>query len=213
MAAASLSYRLTSSTITAPTTGTVDNITITHGMTLMGTASTRIAVVRSSGNPIATFNVSEVDVNRIKPGQKATITLDSIPGKTFTGRVMTVDKIGTVSSGVTNYPVVILFDANAPEILPNMAATANIIIDSKPGVLLVPSDAIQTQTNGSAYVRVLQNGQPVNITVETGLSSDTQTEIVSGVSEGQQVITGKVLVSSKSGSSTSPFSTFRRITK
>ncbi len=179
----------------------------------MGTASTRIAVVRSSGNPIATFNVSEVDVNRIKPGQKATITLDSIPGKTFTGRVMTVDKIGTVSSGVTNYPVVILFDANAPEILPNMAATANIIIDSKPGVLLVPSDAIQTQTNGSAYVRVLQNGQPVNITVETGLSSDTQTEIVSGVSEGQQVITGKVLVSSKSGSSTSPFSTFRRITK
>lgn len=215
LATAGLSYRLVSPVITAPMTGMIDNITLTPGMVLTnGSSSTaissnRVAVITSQGNPIATFNVSEVDVSRVKQGQKATITLDSISDKTFTGKIMTVDKIGTVVSGVTNYPVTILFDTTAPEILSNMAATANIIIDSKDGVLEAPSSAIQTQTDGTPYVRILRNGQPQNVNIETGLSSDTETEIISGLSEGEEVIMGTSTGTSLQGGSTSPFSTFR----
>lgn len=207
LASASLAYRQTSPIITSPMTGTVDNITITPGMVM--TATNRVAVVTSKGNPIATFNVSEVDVNRVIQGQKATITLDSIQGKTFTGKVVTVDKIGTVTSGVTNYPVTILFDTTAPEILPNMASTANIIIDSKDDVLMVPSSAIQTQTDGSLYVKILKNKVPQNMTIEVGLSSDTQTQVLGGLNEGDEVITGTSTGTSTTVGSTSPFNTLR----
>lgn len=216
LSSASVSYRQSSPTIVAPVSGIVDNITITPGLVLSQsssstqTVSSRIAIIKSSGNPIATFNISEVDVNRVKQGQKATITLDSISGKTFTGKVLTVDKVGTVSSGVTNYPVLISFDTTAPEILPNMAATANIIIESKDSVLLVPSEAVQTSNDGGNTVRILRNGQPAEINIEVGLSSDTQTEVVTGLNEGDMVITGSSVGGISGGTGgVSPFSTFR----
>ena len=213
LAAAALSYRLTSPVITAPITGTIDNITIVPGMLLTNSSTTstsnRVAVVTRVGTPLATFNVSEVDVNRVKQGQKATITLDSISGKTFTGKVLSVDKVGTVASGVTNYPVIISLDTAAPEILPNMAATANIIIESKSDVIVVPSDSVQTSGDGTTTIRILKNGAPVEVPVELGLSSDTQTEITSGLSVGDMVITGQTTGNPTTTTGTSPFSTFR----
>lgn len=213
--AASLAYRQTSPIITAPVSGTVDNITIVPGMILAGsssgatTSSNRVAVVTSEGNPLATFNVSEVDVSRVKQGQKATITLDSISGKTFTGRVLSVDKVGTVSSGVTNYLVVVGFDKDATEVLPNMAATANIVVESKDDTLLIPAEAVQTLGEINT-VRVLRNGKVNGVRIEVGLSSETQIEVTSGLSEGDVVITGfSTGGNSRTGASTSPFSTFR----
>jgi HlyD family secretion protein len=184
-----LTYTATSPTLTAPTGGTISNITVTPGMMVDGaTTPVRFGVIATGTSPLASYNVSEIDVAKIQPGKKATITLDSLSGKTFTGKVATVDRIGTTSNGVTNYPVVIQFDTTAPEILPNMATTAHIILDTKDSVLLVPTSAVQTQ-NDQSTVRILRNGQVETRTVETGLASDTQIEIISGVSEGDQVIT------------------------
>lgn len=214
LASASLAYRQSSPKIVASMDGVIDNITIAIGLVLSTDSSTaassnRVAVVASKNNPIATFNVSEVDVSKVKPEQKATITLDSIPDKTFTGKVLTVDKIGVVSLGVTNYPVLILFDTKASEILPNMAATANIIIESKQNVLLVPSEAVN-DSNGVNIVRVLRDEKLQEISVETGLTSDSQTEIMSGLSEGDRVVVSTLERNgSQRSSSTSPFSTFR----
>jgi macrolide-specific efflux system membrane fusion protein len=209
-----LNYSNASPTITALTSGTIDNITLTPGMVISGSSSTstttassqRIAVIRSQGNPIATFNVSEIDVSKIKYGQKATITLDSLSDTTFTGKVVSVDRIGSVSSGVTNYPVIIAFDTGNDQVLPNMSATANIITATKDNILLVPTTAIQTQS-GESVVRILEkNNQISTVTVTTGLSSDTQTEIVSGLSEGESVVTSTVFSGTTSSSGTSIFS-------
>jgi len=215
-----LTYQNSSNIIYAPYSGTIENITIVPGMTLTSSSSTsstsgtssgngqRVAVVQTEGTPLATFNISEVDVSKIVQGQKATITLDSISGKTFTGKVLTVDKIGTTTSNVTNYPVIVQFDSTAPEILPNMAANANIILDTKDQVLLVPNAAI-TSSNGQTTVRVMKNGQEQTVQVETGLTSDTQTEIISGVSEGDTVITGTTNSTGTTTTGTrSVFSTF-----
>lgn len=209
-----LAYQAVSPIVTAPMSGIVTNITYAEGMTLGGTTDTsqRIAVIRAEGNPLATFNLSEIDVSKVKPGQKATIKLDSLTDKTFTGRVMTVDRIGSVTSGVTNYPVVIKFDTTAAEVLANMSTTANIILDSKDNVLLVPSAAIRVQ-GGQNAVRILKNGKEQAVVVEIGLASDTQTEIVSGLSEGDEVITSTMTSTSttRQGTSTSPFSGNLRI--
>jgi len=201
-----LSYQLTSPIITAPVSGIISGLNFVPGM-VIGSSSTgtsqRVAVIRTEGTPIASFNLSELDVPVVKPGQKATIKLDSLPEKTFTGKVMSVDRLGTTSSGVTNYPVIVQFDTESDEVLPNMAALVNIIIETKDNVLLVPSSAIQKQ-NGQNIVTVLENGKERQKQVEVGISSDTQTEIISGLSEGEVVISGR-LTGAKIQTGGSPF--------
>jgi RND family efflux transporter MFP subunit len=215
LASVSLSYRNTSPAITASYSGTIGNITIVEGMSLSSSTSStstssqgsgqRVAVIAIKGTPIASFNISEVDVSKVTQGQKATIILDSISDKTFTGKVVSIDKMGVTSNGVTNYPVIIQFDTESPDILPNMAATANIILESKSDVLIVPSSAVTT-ANGQSMVKVMRNGSQETVSVETGLSSSTQVEITSGLSEGDTVVTGTISTS-PSSQQTSVFST------
>lgn len=197
-----LSYQNVSPIVTAPMAGVITNITYVPGMTIVTSADSgqRIAVIKSEGTPIATFNISEIDVSKVGPGQKATVKLDSIADKTFTGKVLSVDRIGTVTSGVTSYPAVIQFDTEASEILPNMSATANIILETKDDVLLVPSSAVQRQGDQS-IVRILKGKQEQTVSVETGLTSDTQTEILSGLSEGDEVVILTSTVSQEQGRS------------
>jgi len=201
-----LSYQTVSSIITTPISGTITNLTYSEGMTLSPSAdsSQRIAVIKSEGTPIASFNISEIDVSKVRPGQKVTIKLDSLADKSFTGKVVSVDRIGTVTSGVTNYPVVIKFDTEAPEILPNMSATANIILEVKDNVLLIPLSAIQKQGDQNV-VRVMKGKQQQTVNVEVGLSSETQTEILSGLSEGDEVVVSTTTTNSNSQTGRSVF--------
>jgi RND family efflux transporter MFP subunit len=193
-----LDYQIASSSITSPVAGIVKSVTIAEGMNLGaaenasgGRTDQRVATIGTEGFPLGTFSVSEIDVSKIKPGQKVTISIDSITDSTFTGKVVSVDRVGTTSNNVTTYPAIVQFDTTSEEILPNMAATANIIIDTKADILLAPSTAIQSQ-NGQYTARVLRNGKEESQAVEIGISSDTQIEILSGLSEGDVVITGTV---------------------
>jgi len=202
-----LSYQTTSPIITAPIAGKISNITVVAGIIVGGstmegqsTSSQKVATIRNENNPLVSFNLSEVDVPRTKIGQKATVILDSISGKTFTGKVVSVDKIGQVTNGVTNYPVIIQLDTQEEELLPNMASSVNIIINTKSNVLLVPSQAVQT-LEGQSIVRRLRGGQIQEVPVETGLSSDTNTEIIAGLSEGDEVITSTLGTIQQGGSS------------
>jgi HlyD family secretion protein len=193
---AALSLRTTSGSITSPTSGSVKSVTIAEGMNIGATetasgarANQRVATIATEGLPIAAFDISEIDVSIIEPGQKATITLDSITDKTFTGSVVSVDRVGSITNNVTTYPVIIQLDTSSDQILPNMAATANIIIDSKTDVLIVPSQAVKYQ-DGQASATVIRNNQEQNVAVDTGIFNDIQTEIISGLNEGDIVITG-----------------------
>lgn len=208
------SYQAVSPIVTAPIAGKVDDITLVLGMVISpqlnsqgSTTAQRLATVKTETTPIASFNLPEVDVSKVKSDQKVTITLDALPGKTFTGRVIGVDTTGIVSSGVTNYPTTVQFDIKAPDVLSNMSATANIILDSKDEVLLVPSTAVQT-VSGQTMVRVLEKGQPVQQPVEVGLTSDSQSEIISGLNEGDEVVTSVMSSGGQSSTSASPFGGF-----
>ena len=199
-----LSYQSVSPIVTAPISGTITNLTYAEGMSLSASSdsSQRVAVIVSEGTPLSSFNVSEIDVSKVRPGQRATIKLDSLADKTFTGKIITVDKIGVITSGVTSYPVIIKFDSGASEILPNMSATANIILEVKDNVLLVPSSAVQKQ-NDQNVVQVMKGKQQQVVNVEVGLISDAQTEIISGLSEGDEVITSSTAstINNQSGGS------------
>ena len=217
-------YQETSATITAPTVGIVSNFTLAPGLTIVSSVSTTESQSNNSGAVSsqklgsilnanaryqATVSLSEIDVVKVNPDQKVTLTLDAFPDKTFTGKVLSIDTAGKVSSGVTTYPATILLDQTEIKIYPNMSVTANIIIDSKADVLLVPNSAIQSQ-NDQTMVRVLSQGKLQEIPVEVGLSSDSQTEIISGMTEGTEVVTAITSPGAQTSSGTSsPFGTMR----
>lgn len=220
--AAYLAYQATQdSIVTAPVSGTVANITVKAGDQISATSgsltsnlssnsstSTSANAVLSIGNytnPYIKVQASEVDIPNIKPNQKATITLSAFSGKTFVGTVDQVDTAGTISSGVVTYTVFVSFVAPTDTIKPGMSATVTIETARKDDVLTVPSSAIQT-ANGQAMVRILQNGKVTSVPVETGITSDTDTEINSGLSEGDTVVTGTTANNAASSNTTSPFS-------
>lgn len=215
--AAWLSYQKASSTVYAPITGTISGLALQEGSVITSNASTqnsnvsntKIANVKTDATPVVSINLTEIDVPKIKIGNKATITLDSYPDKTFTGKVVSIDTVGSVSSGVTTYPTVIKLDTDTTTILPNMSVSATIITAVKQNVLQIPTSSILGEA-GAFYVRVMKNGKMEEKTVETGAASDTQTEITSGVSEGEMVVTSvnTTTTTTKSGTTTSPFSMF-----
>ncbi len=206
-----LSYQAAFATITAPVGGTMNDLIITPGLQIGSSGSTTtssqvIGTVRTAGNPLVSVSLSEIDATKVKAGQKVTLTFDALPNKTFTGKVLGINTTGIVTSGVTTYPASVQLDLPNDTILPNMSVSANIIIGVKNDVLLVSSGAIQT-TGGQTSVRLLKNGTIVNIPVEVGDSSDTQTEVISGLSEGDNVIIGTVATQqSATPTGSSPFS-------
>lgn len=215
------SYQLTASTITAPASGLITNLAISPGYqiasqtnssnsnsssnTTSSSSSTALGTIKLDNNDVqATVNLTEIDVIKVKPGQKVTLTLDAFPDKTFTGKVLAINTNGSVSSGVVTYPASISFDSPPDNLYPNMDVNAQIITSVKNDVLLVPNAAVQKQGDQS-YVRVLQNGKPVQQNVEVGDSTDTQTEITSGLNEGDDVITSVQSQTTKNSSNTSVF--------
>jgi multidrug efflux pump subunit AcrA (membrane-fusion protein) len=214
---ASLSYQLTSGTITASTNGIIGDLIITKGMQIGSSNTTAGSSTNTSNQSVASIitgnattvsvSVAEVDAPQIKIGQAATITFDALPNKTFTGKVMGLNTTGAVTSGVTTYPAILqLDDTSDSSIFPNMSATANIITKVDDNVLLVPSAAVQTIGTNST-VKVLKNGQVSTVSVQTGDTSDSQTVIPSGLSEGDTVVTSVISTATTTTSaSTSPFS-------
>jgi len=186
-----LTYQAQSPTIVAPGNGVIANIVVVEGMDITNSlserTSTTVASIRKEGTPIASLNISEVDINQVQVGQKVEITLNSIDGKTFLGEVVGIDKIGTVSSGVSNYPVIVKFDKDSDLVLPNMGVDAEIIIQEKEDVVYVPSAAVQSM-KGNTVVKIQDGDETIKTQVETGISTNEFTEIVSGIEEGTTVL-------------------------
>ncbi len=205
-----LAYQQASPIIYAPISGTVTGLGLQIGSVITaqsnssgGSTAQKIASVVTEATPTVTVSLTEIDAPKIKIGNNVTITLGAFPDKTYTGKVISVDTVGSVSSNVTTYPAVIKLDVSTPEILTNMSATANIITASKSDVLKIPVSAIN---NGA--VQVLKNGQPQTINVEVGLESATDAQIISGLTVNDDVITGTANTATTTRQSTSPFSSF-----
>lgn len=206
-------YQQSSPTIYAPISGTVTGLSLQIGSVLNAqTSSTgnstsqRIANIVTDASPQVTVQLAQTDAPKVKIGNKVTVTLDAFPDKTYTGTVISIDTVGSISSNVTAYPAIIKLDSASADIYSNMTATANIITQTHDDVLLVPSAALQTQ-NGTTSIRIMKNNVVTTVSVEAGASNDTETEILSGINEGDVIVTGSSgSVTTSASSTTSPFS-------
>lgn len=209
LTASRLSYQsLTNQLLTAPVGGTIMNLSLVEGGTVgsnsasstssasgsngsgtSGSSSTSLFSIVDLTSLRAQVAVNEVDISSIKIDQPATLTFDALSGKMLTGKVISIDRLGTTTSGVTTYNVEISFDTTDETIRPGMSVNADIITAQKNDVLLVPNAAVKPQGDQNV-VEVIRNGATTTVTVTIGSSNDLQTEIVEGLQEDDQVITG-----------------------
>jgi len=185
--------------IYAPFSGVVSVVNVKVGDSVSsGTSLVKIV----TNDVIAKVSLNEVDANKVKIGQKVTTTFDAIDGLTLTGAVASIDTVGTVSQGVVSYAVQIDFDTQDSRLKPGMSVSASIINETKLDVLSIPNSAVKSK-NDANYVLVPSDATPVQKTVEIGISDDTNTEIISGLSEGDQVVV-RTISSTATTSSTNP---------
>lgn len=190
--------------VRAPFDGKVATMSAQKGVQVGGqVGDLTAAVTLITAQKVATISLNEVDVAKIKLGQKATLTFDALPDLTIAGQVTQIDNIGTVTQGVVNYNVQVSFLSDTDEVKSGMSARAAIILDTRPDVLSVLLGSVKTNGNQN-YVEVLNpadlvpiantNNQfttknpPQKVNVEIGLSDDTNIEITFGLKEGDTVV-------------------------
>lgn len=189
--------------IRAPFDGVVAAVSIKKGDSASSATSAFTFITKQK---LAGITLNEVDVAKVKVGQKATLIFDAIEDLSITGEVAEVDAIGAASQGVVSYGVKINFDTQDERVKSGMSLAAAIIVESKTDVLLVSSSAVKS-SGGQSYVQVLSNldtssldktAASAGITsknplaqqaIQVGSVNDTQTEVVSGLAEGDWVVT------------------------
>ncbi len=198
--------------VRAPIDGIIATLTAKVGQTASGSIGTLIAKQK-----IVKIALNEVDIAKIKLGQKATLAFDAIEGLTITGSVDGIDTVGTVSSGVVTYNVTISLDVDDARVKPGMSVSATVITDTAQDVVVVPNSAIKTK-NGLSYVETFNADLPAvatgvqgsisptlpnQTTIEIGLADDINTEITSGLKIGDIIVT-KTITATAAKATTAP---------
>jgi multidrug efflux pump subunit AcrA (membrane-fusion protein) len=181
---ASSSSSSTSSTAGATTAGGLGSSGSTTGTS--SSSETPFVEIVNSKTMTMTVALSESDVSKVKVGQPATVTLDALSGVTLGAHVTAISPVGTTSNSVVSYDATLTLDQSDSQVKVGMSASASVIVGQAQGVT-VPNNAV-TGTGSLATVTVLDNGRKTTKQVAVGLRGDTRTQIISGLSAGDQLV-------------------------
>jgi len=182
----SVESKLQNSQIVAPISGVITQFDAKVGQ-YASPGTTLISIISQGAFEVDAL-VSETDVGKVALSNKVTMTLDAFPSETFTGSVFYIDPAQTTSEGVVGYKIKIAFDKADPRIKSGLTANIDIKTRYKDNIYLLPQYAI-LQNNDGTFVQVVENNVVKDIPVTLGLQDrDGNVEIISGVSEGQQVL-------------------------
>lgn len=174
--------------IRSPIDGTVTKQDVKKGE-IISANSPLISIVSSQKFEIES-NVPEVDISKIKINDPARITLDTFGNEIlFNAVVISIDPGENLIEGVATYKVKLQFTGDENRIKPGMTANIDIETDKKAGVLLVPQRLV-AQRSGNFIILVEKSpGQIEERIIEIGLKgSDGNTEVVSGLKEGEKLV-------------------------
>jgi len=133
--------------------------------------------------------VDETDIGKVKVGQKAVFTVDTYPNKDFEGIVAAIYPKAIIQENVVNYDVVIEITSSIKNLLrPDMTASVTIYQEERKGVLMIPQKAVERE-GGIKFVLVKMPDDTLQKkTIKTGIRSNNDIEIVSGLNEGDVVV-------------------------
>jgi HlyD family secretion protein len=171
------------------------------------------------------FEVGEHEVVHLKPGQPAEVSLDALEGQSFQGSVVEIAQKALIKNPgteaeVTSFPVTVALDSRPPGVLPGMSAEVRISAETRNDVVLVPIQAVtvrsermlpdykapvegggltakRTESLAKVVFVVDANNKAQVRRVQTGIASDTELEILSGINDGDRVVEGPYRTLSK----------------
>lgn len=133
-------------------------------------------------------NVDELDIPLVAVGQQARVTLDALPGVELAGHVDYIAPVATSVGGITSYQVKVIIDQADPRVRVGMTANVDIITERREDVLVIVNRALQYDRQANQFfVEKLVNGSPTRVAVKLGLRGDQESEVLEGLSEGDQV--------------------------
>src|ERR1700730_2011614 len=187
---------LKNSTIVSP----IDGLVLSRDVNV-GDAVSSILILGSQATPIMTLGdvsevyvqgkVDEADIGKVYLNQPARIVVESFKDKKFTGKVTKISPLGKEKDNVTTFEVRVSIQNSTLELKANMSANAEIMLEEKKDVLMVPEAALVYDKERNASVEFpepkAENGRK-KIRVKLGISNGVKTEVISGVNEKQQVV-------------------------
>ncbi|WP_326567949.1 efflux RND transporter periplasmic adaptor subunit [Amycolatopsis rhabdoformis] len=138
-------------------------------------------------NLLVDTSVAEIDVSKVKAGQKATVTLNASPDQPIQASVSKVDLTPTTSGNVVSYGAQLTLTNPPTGLRPGQSASVVITVAEADNVLSVPAAAVTT-AGTTNVVTVQRNGQNVPQQVEIGVRGESTVEIKSGLDEGDSVV-------------------------
>lgn len=192
-------------TITSPIDGVVLSKAVEEGQTVAASFNTPelFSIAKDLKDMRVIADIDEADIGEVKEGENVKFTVDAFPNDTFEGMVTQVRQEATTTNNVVTYEVVISAPNADLKLKPGLTANVTIFTAEKNNVLSVPSKALRyTPTietigkkykiqdcNGKNKVWTLEGNVLKAHAVQIGISDGSHTEIISGISNGVQVIT------------------------
>lgn len=184
-------------TVTSPVSGTIGNLAVTKGSTvaiktisLTGNSTTPALIIMSDYKNEISLALSETDVTKVKPGQKAVVKVNAVANKEYQGVVDRVDSIGTDNQGVVTYNAYISLLNGNDLIRQGMTVDVDITTKEIKNVLSISNSAVKPYQGGRA-VRIPDAKAKEKfkyLPVVIGIKGSSRTQIIKGITEGQEVI-------------------------
>src|SRR5438105_4207026 len=187
---------LRNSTIVSPIDGLVLSRDVEVGdavssILVLGSQATLVMTLGDMSTVYVLGKVDQADIGKVYLGQPARIVVESFKDKKFEGKVTKISPLGVEKDNVTTFEVRVSIQNPSGELKANMSANAEIILEEKHSVLLIPESAVIYDKDKHTSVEVpdpkADNGRR-KIPVKLGISNGVKTELVSGLNEGQKVV-------------------------
>ncbi|MGO9241721.1 MAG: efflux RND transporter periplasmic adaptor subunit [Bryobacteraceae bacterium] len=187
---------LRNSTIVSPIDGLVLSRDVEVGnavssILVLGSQATLLFTLGDVSDVFVRGKVDQADIGKVYLGQPTRITVESFRDRKFEGKVYQISPLGVEKDNVTTFEVKVSIANPGRELKANMSANAEIILEEKPNVLLVPEAAIIYGKDREAAVEIpdatADKGRK-KLPVKLGISNGVKTELVAGLKEGAKVI-------------------------
>jgi HlyD family secretion protein len=157
----------------------------------MGSGATLIMTLGDLREVYVKGRVDESDIGKVYLGQPARITVESYRDRKFQGKVTKISPMGVEKDNVTTFEVRVSISNETRQLLATMTANAEVLLEERKGVLAVPEGAIIYKKDRSAELEVPDGASDTGkrrVPVMLGITNGSKTQVLSGVSEGQQVV-------------------------
>ena len=181
--------QLSYATITAPIPGVIASVSTQAGETVAAglNAPTFVTIIDLKRLQVDAY-VDEVDIGKIRVGQKTVFAVDAFPAREFEGKVVAIYPKAVIQENVVNYDAVIEITTPYDGLLrPEMTASVTIFLEARTNVLSVPAKAVKRE-KGKDVVYVMANSRPELQEIKVGWKDGQWIEVAQGLEEGQLVL-------------------------